>query len=662
MKSLFFSAMIVLFVSAASIFAQQSKYDQHKLFDPTFLSEPGTAYRSGSGQPGPLYWQNYASYKINASLDAKDNIVSGSETITYTNNSPDRLPYLWLQLDQNLFTKDSRGAETTPYNGGRFGNEDFNGGDVIQSVTVTEDGNTSTPKYIITDTRMQIILPASMKPKGSEVEINISWSFKVPDYGSDRMGKLRTPKGTIYEIAQWYPRMEVYDDVNGWNTLPYLGAGEFYLEYGNFDYKITAPADMIVVGSGELQNPDEVLTNAQRDRLEKASKSDTTIYIRTPDEVEALDSVSTDTKTKTWHFEIRNARDASWAASRAFVWDAARLNLPSGRKAMVMSLYPLESDADTAWGSATKFAKASIEFNSKQWYEFPYPNAINVAGRVGGMEYPGIVFCSYRSYGRGLWSVTDHEFGHTWFPMVVGSNERRYAWMDEGFNTFINTLSTANYNNGEFTYHRNMSRRNLERFFMTRGTEPIMTYPDVLESMDLGLEAYYKPAQALTLLREDVLGPVRFDYAFRTYINRWAYKHPQPKDFFRTMNDAAGEDLNWYWKEWFFKTWTLDQAVKDVKYIDNDPSKGVLITIENLDQMAMPVTVAVKEQNGNTGTVNLPVEIWQRAGEWTFKYNSTSMIDSVTIDPDNKLPDVDRDNNVWTGGYQKPAQNQQRRR
>jgi hypothetical protein len=662
MKSLFLSAMMVLFVSAASIFAQQSKYDQHKLFDPTFLSEPGTAYRSGSGQPGPLYWQNYASYKINASLDAKDNIVSGSETITYTNNSPDRLPYLWLQLDQNLFTKDSRGAETTPYNGSRFGNEDFNGGDVIQSVTVTEDGNTSTPKYIITDTRMQIILPASMKPKGSEVEINISWSFKVPDYGSDRMGKLRTPKGTIYEIAQWYPRMEVYDDVNGWNTLPYLGAGEFYLEYGNFDYKITAPADMIVVGSGALQNPDEVLTDTQRDRLEKASKSDSTIYIRTPEEVEALDSVSTETKTKTWHFEIRNARDASWAASSAFVWDAARLNLPSGRKAMVMSLYPLESDADTAWGSATKFAKASIEFNSKKWYEFPYPNAINVAGRVGGMEYPGIVFCSYRSYGRGLWGVTDHEFGHTWFPMVVGSNERRFAWMDEGFNTFINTLSTANYNNGEFTYHRNMSRRNMSRFFMPRDIEPIMTYPDVLESMDLGLEAYYKPAQALTLLREDVLGPERFDYAFRTYINRWAYKHPQPKDFFRTMNDAAGEDLDWFWKEWFYKTWTLDQAVKDVKYIDNDPSKGVLITIENLDQMAMPVTVAVKEQNGNTGTVNLPVEIWQRGGEWTFKYNSTSMIDSVTIDPDNKLPDVNRDNNVWTGGYQKPAQNQQRRR
>jgi hypothetical protein len=654
MKSSFLPVLFILFISASTLFAQQdSKYDQHKVFDPTFLSRPGTAYRSGSGQPGPLYWQNSASYKINSTLDTKDNVVTASETITYTNNSPDRLPYLWLQLDQNLFTEHSRGAKTTPYEGGRFGNQDFNGGDVIKSVKVKEDGDTSTPKYVITDTRMQIILPSSMKPKGDELEIEISWSFKIPNYGSDRMGMLNTKKGTIYEIAQWYPRMEVYDDVNGWNTLPYLGAGEFYLEYGNLDYTVTAPADMIVVGSGELQNPDDVLTSTQRDRLDKAGKSDTTVFIRTPDEVKALDSVSTVTKTKTWHFIIHNARDASWAASRAFIWDAARLNLPSGKKSMVMSVYPLESDADTAWGSATTFAKASIEYNSKQWYEFPYPNAINVAGRVGGMEYPGIVFCSYKSYGRGLWSVTDHEFGHTWFPMVVGSNERRYAWMDEGFNTFINRYSTANYQNGKFSYHRSSSR-GLARFFARAGQEPVMTYPDVMKAQNLGLEAYYKPAQGLWLLREDILGHERFDYAFKTYIKRWAYKHPQPKDFFRTMNDATGEDLNWFWKEWFYKSWTLDQAVKDVKYIDNDPSKGVLITIDNLGQMAMPVAVAVKEQNGNTGTVNLPVEIWQRGGEWTFKYNSTSMIDSVSIDPDNQLPDVYPDNNIWTSGYQKP--------
>ncbi len=643
------SFLLALLISALS-FAQQSKYDAHKLFDPNFLNQPGTIYRSGSGQPGPAYWQNRADYKISAALNTKENIVSGSETITYTNNSPDALPFIWLQLDQNLFTRESRGALSTPYEGARFGNQDFDGGDVIKSVKVIQGGNTVSPKYIITDTRMQIILPAAIKPKGDEIKIEIAWDFKIPEYGSDRMGMQKTKKGVIYEIAQWYPRMEVYDDVNGWNTLPYLGAGEFYLEYGNFDYTINAPADMIVVGSGKLQNPDEVLTSVQRKRLDEAANSDSTIYIRTVDEVNKLDSVSTEKNTKTWHFIINNSRDASWAASRAFVWDAARINLPSGRKSLAMSVYPVESASDTAWERSTEYAKASIEYNSKKWFEYPYPVAVNVAGRVGGMEYPGIVFCSWKAFRGRLWGVTDHEFGHTWFPMIVGSDERRYMWQDEGLNSFINIYSTLNFNNGEYKPRRN-SARDLVPFLLRKDAEPIMTFSDVIKSPYLSLVAYYKPAAVLYLLREYVLGHERFDYAFRTYIKRWAFKHPQPKDFFRTMNDASGEDLNWFWKGWFYKKWNLDQAVKDVKYIGNDPSKGVLITIENLEQMAMPVTVQVKEQNGKVGRVELPVEIWQRGGTWTFKYNSTSMIDSVVIDPDKILPDINPDNNVWTSGY-----------
>ena len=643
------SFLLALLISALS-FAQQSKYDAHKLFDPNFLNQPGTIYRSGSGQPGPAYWQNRADYKISAALNTKENIVSGSETITYTNNSPDALPFIWLQLDQNLFTRESRGALSTPYEGARFGNQDFDGGDVIKFVKVIQGGNTVSPKYIITDTRMQIILPAAIKPKGDEIKIEIAWDFKIPEYGSDRMGMQKTKKGVIYEIAQWYPRMEVYDDVNGWNTLPYLGAGEFYLEYGNFDYTINAPADMIVVGSGKLQNPDEVLTSVQQKRLDEAANSDSTIYIRTVDEVNKLDSVSTEKNTKTWHFIINNSRDASWAASRAFVWDAARINLPSGRKSLAMSVYPVESASDTAWERSTEYAKASIEYNSKKWFEYPYPVAVNVAGRVGGMEYPGIVFCSWKAFRGRLWGVTDHEFGHTWFPMIVGSDERRYMWQDEGLNSFINIYSTLNFNNGEYKPRRN-SARDLVPFLLRKDAEPIMTFSDVIKSPYLSLVAYYKPAAVLYLLREYVLGHERFDYAFRTYIKRWAFKHPQPKDFFRTMNDASGEDLNWFWKGWFYKKWNLDQAVKDVKYIGNDPSKGVLITIENLEQMAMPVTVQVKEQNGKVGRVELPVEIWQRGGAWTFKYNSTSMIDSVVIDPDKILPDINPDNNVWTSGY-----------
>lgn len=643
------SFLLALLISALS-FAQQSKYDAHKLFDPNFLNQPGTIYRSGSGQPGPAYWQNRADYKISAALNTKENIVSGSETITYTNNSPDALPFIWLQLDQNLFTRESRGALSTPYEGARFGNQDFDGGDVIKFVKVIQGGNTVSPKYIITDTRMQIILPAAIKPKGDEIKIEIAWDFKIPEYGSDRMGMQKTRKGIIYEIAQWYPRMEVYDDVNGWNTLPYLGAGEFYLEYGNFDYTINVPADMIVVGSGKLQNPDEVLTSVQQKRLDEAANSDSTIYIRTVDEVNKLDSVSTEKNTKTWHFIINNSRDASWAASRAFVWDAARINLPSGRKSLAMSVYPVESASDTAWERSTEYAKASIEYNSKKWFEYPYPVAVNVAGRVGGMEYPGIVFCSWKAFRGRLWGVTDHEFGHTWFPMIVGSDERRYMWQDEGLNSFINIYSTLNFNNGEYKPRRN-SARDLVPFLLRKDAEPIMTFSDVIKAPYLSLVAYYKPAAVLYLLREYVLGHERFDYAFRTYIKRWAFKHPQPKDFFRTMNDASGEDLNWFWKGWFYKKWNLDQAVKDVKYIGNDPSKGVLITIENLEQMAMPVTVQVKEQNGKVGRVELPVEIWQRGGAWTFKYNSTSMIDSVVIDPDKILPDINPDNNVWTSGY-----------
>jgi len=642
------------------LFAQDSKYDQHKVFDPTFLNQPGTVYRSGSGQPGAQYWQNKADYKINAALNTKENKVTGSETITYTNNSPNNLSYLWLQLDQNLFTKESRGAKATPFEGGRFGNQHFDGGDVIKSVKVKIDGDSYTPHYIISDTRMQLILPKDLEANGEKAEIEIEWSFNIPEYGSDRMGKQETKKGTIYEIAQWYPRMCVYDDVEGWNTLPYLGAGEFYLEYGNFDYRITAPADMIVVGSGELQNPDDVLTSIQQDRLARARKSDSTIYIRTADEVKALDSVSTATKTKTWHFRINNSRDASWAASRAFVWDAARMNLPNGKKALAMSVYPIESSADTAWGRSTEYVKASIEYNSKQWYPYTYPVATNVAGRVGGMEYPGIVFCSWKSKKGRLWGVADHEFGHNWFPMIVGSNERKYMWQDEGLNTFINIYSTKNFNNGEYKSRRN-SARNIVEYLKDSDTEPIMTYPDVEKSSALGLEAYYKPALGLYMLREYVLGHDRFDYAFRTYIRRWAFKHPQPKDFFRTMNEAAGEDLNWFWKEWFFKDWFLDQSVRDVKYIDNNPTKGVLITLHNLEKMAMPVTVEVKEKNGNSGKVNLPVEIWQRGSTWSFKYNSTSMIDSVIVDPDEQLPDINPENNIWTSGVIKKESTGRRR-
>jgi hypothetical protein len=435
-----FSLLPLLLMIALIGFAQTpatSHYDQHAAFNPLFYPSNGTVYRSASGTPGPKYWNNRADYKINAALDTAQHEVSGSVTITYTNNSPDQMPFLWIQLDQNIYREDSRAEATSPVAGGRWANRTFTKGDSLKSVTLIRDGQSSKADYEVTDTRMQIKLADALKADGGTIQLKIDYSFTVPEYGTDRMGRLKTKNGWIYEVAQWFPRMAVYDDVYGWNVLPYLGAGEFYLEYGNIDYSITTPADLVVTGSGELVNPAEVLTPGQISRLAKAKASDKTVFIRTEADINNPAS-HLPKKTLTWHFKCNQTRDVAWAASRAFLWDAAKINLPSGKKALAQSVYPVESAGDSAWGRSTEFVKACIELYSKQWYEFTYPVATNVAGIVGGMEYPGIVFCSSRSRQGSLWGVTNHEFGHNWFPMIVGSNERKYAWMDEGFNTFIN--------------------------------------------------------------------------------------------------------------------------------------------------------------------------------------------------------------------------------
>jgi hypothetical protein len=630
----------------SSTSAPGSKYDPLALFHPLFNMQPGNDYRTGSGAPGPRYWQNKSDYQINVALDEQQNTIAGDVTITYKNNSPEILSYLWLQLDQNAFSDTSRAAKTTPVTGGRFGNMGFAGGLTISSVTVDQGGSKfATVPYEITDTRMQIRLSEPVKANGDVVKVKIAYSFKIPEYGSDRMGKVTRKDGIIYEIAQWYPRMCVYDDIEGWNVLPYLGAGEFYLDYGDMEYNVTVPWDHIVVGSGELLNPNDVLTTDQIKRLAQARQSDQTVMIRTKDEVNNPNSRPKKSGTLTWKFRCVNTRDVAWASSKGFIWDAAKMTLPSGKVALAQSVYPVESAGNDAWGRSTEYVKGCVEFYSKYLYEYSYPVATNVAGIVGGMEYPGIIFCDHKSRKDGLWGVTDHEFGHNWFPMIVGNNERKFPWMDEGFNTFINTLSTANFNKGEYDRERGTMHDIAPALFYP--TEPIMTLPDVQQARALGILAYYKPGMGLKLLRDVVLGADRFDFAFKNYVNRWAFKHPTPYDFFRSIEDGAGEDLGWFWRGFFYETWKLDQAIKDVKYVDGSVEKGSLITIENLDKFAMPATIEVTESNGKKGRVNLPIEIWQRGGSWTFKYNSTSSLKTVVLDPDEKLPDINEKNNVW---------------
>lgn len=629
--------------------AQTSKFNPRELFALDFYRHGANQYRSANGSPGPQYWQNSASYKIAATLDTLQHKLSGTVDITYTNNSPDDLRYLWLQLDQNIFRPDSRGSGTSALSGGRFANQAFTQGQEIKSVSVEVNGKKYTPKYTVNDTRMQVWLQEALKAAGQKVTLSIAFGFSVPEYGTDRMGRLKTKNGWIYELAQWYPRMCVYDDQQGWNTLPYLGQGEFYLEYGDFDYAITAPANLIIVGSGELQNEKEVYTPAQVARLQQARGSDKTVAIRAAAEVTDKGSRPA-ASTLTWRFRIQNARDIAFGASRAFVLDAAKIDLPSGKKSLAMSAYPVESIKPDGWQRSTEFVKASIEHYSKQWYEYPYPAAINVAGIVGGMEYPGIVFCSYLSSGADLWGVTDHEFGHIWFPMIVGTNERKYAWMDEGFNTFINGLSTKAFNKGEFDTFSFFEGDGMLGFTFNDKMDPLYTVPDQIAEFNLGMAAYGKPAMMLEALRNVVLGPERFDAAFREYIRTWAFKHPTPWDFFRTMENAAGEDLGWFWRGWVLNNYKFDVALKAVTPTSTRPEQGVAITLQNLEQMAMPIPVLIKEASGKTQTLTVPVESWMRGSEATFYVYPTSKITEVVIDPEKRLPDINRKNNSWKPG------------
>ncbi|OAQ38675.1 peptidase M1 [Pedobacter psychrophilus] len=633
--------------------ASTNNYDYLEAFKPFFYSENGNTYRSAGGQPGHQYWQNRPDYQLTASLDNDANKITGSEILTYTNNSPDDLGFIWMNIDQNLFKQSSRGTAIVPPTGSRNGSRGqvFEGGHqlgLVRLMSLNGKNQEVDLKYMFEDTRLQIFLPENLKANGGVLKLKINFSYISPEYGSDRMGVLETKNGKIFTQAQWYPRMCVYDDVTGWNTIPYTGPSEFYLDYGDFDIKITAPANHIVVCSGELQNAKEVYTAEQVKRWDASAKSDATVMIRSANEVTDKASRPSDKNELTWHFKLQNARDVAWASSPAFIIDAAKMNLPSGKKSLAISAYPVESAGIDAWSRSTEYVKKSIESNSNKWYEYTYGAATNVAGNEGGMEYPGIVFCGWKSKKASLWGVTDHEFGHNWFPMIVGSNERLYAWMDEGFNTFINTLTTKSFNSGEYAPKAAVDMHKTATYLMNPMFEPIMVSPDNMKESHIGVLCYFKPGTGLTILREQILGPERFDRAFKTYIDRWAFKHPTPNDFFRTIENVAGENLNWFWRGWFANNWKADISVNDVKYIKDDAKNGVFITIGCNEKMPLPISLEIKLASGKTEMIKLPVEIWERNKTWTFQYPSTEKIASVTFDPEHALPDTNSANDVWT--------------
>ena len=555
------------------------------------LPDPNV-YRSATGAPGPQYWQQRADYDIDVVLDEQARRITGRETIRYTNNSPETLRYVWIQLDQNRFRSDSDDQLTRTIGGdGRISYRrmraeqymsDFDGGHRITEVS--SDG--SALPYVINGTQMRIDLPGPLDP-GRDFEFTIAWNYDIGETRSigGRAGYEHFPEdgNDIFLLAQWYPRLVAFSDYEGWHNKEFLGNGEFTLEFGDFEVDITVPADHIVSSTGVLQNPGQVLTRAQRQRLEEAEDADRPVFVVTPEEALENEAEGTD-ETRTWRFEAENVRDFAWASSRKFIWDAQGYDQPNGdgapEKVMAMSFYPKEGEP--LWSRySTQAVIHTMEVYSRYSFAYPYPTAQSVNGPVGGMEYPMITFNGPRTdphedgdrtYTRGekefLIGVVIHEIGHIYFPMTVNSDERQWTWMDEGINTFLQFIAESEW--GEGMRADRGEPRWITEYMTSERQVPIMTNSESI--LQFGNNAYAKPATALVILRETVLGRELFDFAFREYAQRWKFRRPTPADLFRTLEEASGVDLDWFWRGWFYTTDHVDISLDRVTRMRVDTS------------------------------------------------------------------------------------------
>ena len=625
--------------------APQRAVTDTSIFAPLMLPT-ANSFRAGSGAPGARYWQNRADYTLNATLDTGRKQLKGQLTLRYTNNSPDTLHYIWLQTEQNAFRNNSLNSFIFPQDS-RFGARGFEGGDEFEHLDqMVGIGATAKRVKVVTQlnetmTRVNLVEPLA---PGKTATLDMAWHFLIPEHGADRMGR----EGSLFELAQWYPRVAVYDDVRGWNTEPYLGQGEFYLDYGDYNLSVTVPAGYIVAATGALTNGAEVLTATQIARLAKAAKSDTVIRIVTADELANGSARTKKTGTMTWKFAAKNVRDAVFAASPEYQWDA------SSYKGSMAFAYYRPSAVDT-WKDAADQSRMSIQEYSERWFPYPWPHISAVEGPISGMEYPMIAMENKSADKYDLYNVITHEIGHMWFPMIVGSNERVYMWQDEGFNTFINTFSEARrFPERGDQMQRAMGERGDVEMVMQRGLDkPINVGPDRIDPRFLGLFAYTKPSVGLQLLRQEILGPDVFDDAFRLYIKRWAYKHPTPSDFFRTMEDASGRRLDWFWREWFVENARFDQSIDTVATKKVGDSLMVAVQYGSKERGVLPIHVRFTFSDGSMQSYKYPAEVWSTntshyVRQYTFPGNK--QLTKVELDPDRLLIDINRSDNSWPKG------------
>jgi len=604
--------------------------------------EQGT--RTADGRPGPNYWQQGVDYAIDVSLQPATALITGSETATIHNGAPVPLPVILVRLYQNVFSEGVPRNRQVELTGGMQVDRVAVNGVELEDLTDDPDATQRDPGYRIIDTRMAVVPPEQIAA-GSTTEVEIDWSFTVSGGGGFRNGHL---DHEIYNIAQWYPQIAVFDDVFGLDTDAYLGDGEFYVDYGTFDVNIDVPAGWVVVGTGELRNPDEVLRPEQAATLAGAARLDSVVYVVSPEDVAAGPERMTrtsDTGRLTWRFHADSVRDFAWAASNRYAWNATGAEVGGGRdRALIQGVFPPESET---WAQAAAFAKHAIEFFSDYLLPYPYPHATAVFGppQVGGMEYPMITFINDREQPVSLNGVVTHELSHFWVPMIVGTKENAYAWMDEGFTTYNTALAMADFYGEDSPQGR--SRNNDMRGYLNAvqaGVEvPIMRHTDYAENgFGRSIAAYSKPGMLMHTLRH-MMGRETFDEAYRAYIDTWKYKHPMPWDFFRMMEEAAGTDLDWFWQPWYYETATLDQAIASVASTDDGPA----VTVRNESDAVMPVELQVTLADGTTSVIVWPVNVWAGTREVTRTLPVDGAVQKIVIDPDAWYPDVDRSNNSW---------------
>jgi peptidase M1-like protein len=598
----------------------------------------GTRLRSGA--PGPKYWQQWSEYTLSAELNPVSKRLTGKGRIVYHNRSPNTLPVVYVQLLHNLFAPGARHNTDIPWavEGVELDRVAVRGTE-LKPVEAEGTG------YRVNGTVMEIRLPQPLEP-GGKVDFDFGWRLRVPPDGAPRGGQ----DGEVWFLSYWYPQMAVYDDVNGWQIDQYLGNAEFYMGYGDYDVTLTVPAGWLVNATGELVNGDQVLSAQTRARLDTASVSPQVVHVvREEDRSPGKSTAPGEEGKLTWHWRAKNVRDFAWAASSKYLWDAVPAATGDANgdakpdTSMINAFYRPEMRRNH-WDATARYGKHSVEFLSKYLWPYPYSHMTMVDGPTscGGMEYPMMTCIGGSLDTTGMYEVTVHEIGHMWFPMIVGSDEKRYAWMDEGLSQFSQSQAMPDIFKGYDDEAQN--REPYLSLAEVGGEVELMRHGDRYPNYNTyGTAIYYKMATVMVALRA-VLGEETFDKALKEYVRRWSYKHPMPQDFFDTFEDVAGKDLSWFWRTWFYETWKLDQAIDTVATAGD----SLQVEISNRGKAPMPVLLVVNRTSGAADTMTVPVDVWLGGAKRTsVRVAKEPTIKSIEIDPGREFPDVDRGNQTW---------------